>query len=526
MRKNRTVELLVIAVLGLSIIPIAIHPAKAAAAAPGFAVTNFATGFLTRADSLCSFGSFGCGPIGIAVDSSGNLYVGDIRDGYIYKFGPAGGVASTGTQLATPSSLGGRTPFGLTFGKGGNLYVALQGTAGNEIAQLDTTSGTIIRAIAPGTAATGIAADPLSGDLFVSLPGTTQPILRISGFASGPGTVTAYASVPCADGLAFGPDGTLYAAQCGVGVLKIAGTSSATPGATSFIANVPYIDGMAISANPSKLVIFGNRNDGIITEINFTSTTPTFTNIVTSGTRGDFATVGSDGCLYATQSDGIIKVTNADGSCIPPPLGPLFPPGPTASIRVSKFFTDSSLGPLPADSSGSPKVDVVLAGGTVTSTNPGQVLAWVNVTNTSGSPLQSLKLNETLPVDWLISPAWLPSKGAIHVFYANTTNLATNPDITQPSTVSISTSNPETVHVSVSNFTDTAIGHPLLANQSILLSVKLSYVLKGTSQSSSSYPRNYTDAATAVAWTKPSFTGNQFTGTGSAFFVADAKVVS
>lgn len=195
-----------------------------------------------------------------------------------------------------------------------------------------------------------------------------------------------------------------------------------------------------------------------------------------------------------------------------------------AKINVSKFFTDSSLNPLPLDSKGNPKVDVVLPNGEVTSTNPGQVLAWVNVTNTSGSRIQSLKLNETLPVDWKVDPPWMPGKGAIHVFFANTTSLATNPDITQPSTITVSTGNPQIVHVAIPSFNATLIGHPLMPGQSILLSVKLTYGLIGTSQTPSSYPRNYTDTATAIAWTKPSFTGTPLPGHDSAFFTADAKV--
>ncbi len=159
------------------------------------------------------------------------------------------------------------------------------------------------------------------------------------------------------------------------------------------------------------------------------------------------------------------------------------------------------------------------------STNPGQILAWVNVTNTSGSSVQSLKLNETLPVDWVVSPAWKPGLGAIHVFYANGTSLANETEITQPSTITVSTGNPEVVHVAIPSLNATGIGHSLMPGQSILVSVKLSYGLIKTAQSSNSFPRNYTDAAVVAAWTQVSFTGTEFTGSGSAFFTADAKVV-
>ena len=55
--------------------------------------------------------------------------------------------------------------------------------------------------------------------------------------------------------------------------------------------------------------------------------------------------------------------------------------------------------------------------------------------------------------------------------------------------------------------------------------MKLTYGLIHTIQLASSYPRNYTDTAAGAAWTQASFTGIESSGTGSAFFIADAKVV-
>ncbi len=196
-------------------------------------------------------------------------------------------------------------------------------------------------------------------------------------------------------------------------------------------------------------------------------------------------------------------------------------------LKLSKFFTrgEDVASRLRLDSKGNPKVDVVSPGGVVRSTNPGQVRAWVNVTNTDG-PLQSLKLNDTLPVDWTVDPPWMPAKGAIHVFVANTTSPRGLLEITDPSTITVSTANPEVVHLAIPDFNSTALGHPLLKGQSILLSVKLSYALKGTSQPASSYPRNYTDTATATGWTKPSYTGTTVgPSTGMGFFTAYAKLL-
>ncbi len=193
---------------------------------------------------------------------------------------------------------------------------------------------------------------------------------------------------------------------------------------------------------------------------------------------------------------------------------------------VSKFFTDTSYNPLPKDANGNPKVDVVLANGVVRSTNPGQIMAWVNVTNTGTTPIQSLVVNETLPMDWTAHPDWLPAKGAIHVFFAtNPTTLPPSLEITDPSTIILTGGNPEVVTLSIPSLNATAAGQPLMTGQSILLQVKLDYALAGTSQSASSYPRNATDTASATIWTGANYTGSSSSGSFTGLFVEYAKVV-
>lgn len=312
--------ILVVAALAFSVSP-AVGNAQAAA---GYSVSSFATGFGT---------SGAIGPIGLAFDASGNLYVGDYATGLLYKFGHGGGVASASTQLNT-SPIGGAIA-GMAFTKDGSLYLARQ--SAGDVVQIDTSTGAILRTVAAGVSgATALATDPISGDLFVSQPFVGY-VSRISGFANGPGTITKYATTGFVDGLSFGPDGTLYAALSGtIGV--ITGTNSSSPGTvTTLSVSVPTIDGLAISANPSSLFMYGNRNDGIITKVDATVTPPVLSNIFTGGTRGDFVAVGPDGCLYATQTDRVLKVTNSDGTCLAPPLGPLFPSSPSSAFTFSAF---------------------------------------------------------------------------------------------------------------------------------------------------------------------------------------------
>jgi probable HAF family extracellular repeat protein len=290
-------------------------------AASGYAASDFATGFGNN-------GSIG--PIGVAFDSPGNLFVMDFATGFLYKFGPGGGGASAATQV-NAAAIGG-TPSALAFAKDGSLYLTRQ--SANDVVQLDPTTGSILRTVAGVTYATGLAVDPLSGDLFAS----TSPagnVVRISNFTNGPGIATNYASTGPLDGIYFGPDGTLYAALWSGGIASIAGTNSPTPGTVKVLpVTVPSIDGLAISADPSAPFIFGNRNDGIITKVDLTVTPPALTNIFSGGSRGDFTAVGPDGCLYATQTDRVLKVTNADGTCLPPPLGPLAPSSPGSIVAA------------------------------------------------------------------------------------------------------------------------------------------------------------------------------------------------
>src|SRR5690242_1761710 len=104
-------------------------------AAPGYAVTDFAT-------ALPNNGFIG--PIGLAFDPSGNLLVADPINGFLYKFGPAGGTASAATQLnVTPLDF---APTGLAFGKDGSLFL---NRGFGDLVQLDPSTGTIIRTVVP-----------------------------------------------------------------------------------------------------------------------------------------------------------------------------------------------------------------------------------------------------------------------------------------------------------------------------------------------------------------------------------------
>src|SRR5204863_6611126 len=81
----------------------------------GVAVSDFATGFQTVDTSGGRLG-----PIGIAIDHGGRVFVTDQADGWLYRFDGAG-TASPPHRLG-PAPLGGR-PAGLAFDADDYLYV-------------------------------------------------------------------------------------------------------------------------------------------------------------------------------------------------------------------------------------------------------------------------------------------------------------------------------------------------------------------------------------------------------------------
>jgi RHS repeat-associated protein len=165
--------------------------------------------------------------------------------------------------------------------------------------------------------------------LFLSLAGGGPHVYRLRNFKTGPATLVDYAAVDV-DGIAFAADGTLYAAGGG-SVYRIAGTNTANPGAVTVISSTGYpYDGIAVASSITghAAFLYVNRNDGVITKIDLTKSPTVTSDIITGGSRGDFAAVGLDGCLYATQSSTIIKVTDSAGACNPPLGGSTPPNGP------------------------------------------------------------------------------------------------------------------------------------------------------------------------------------------------------
>jgi YVTN family beta-propeller protein len=444
------------------------------------------------------------GPLGVGVNPVTNrIYVAARNSGSV-------AVIDGSANSVTANVPVGSIPYGIGVNPTTNrIYVA--NYFSNTVPVIDGSTNSVIATVAVGVNPYGIGVNPTTNRIYVANSGSNT----ISVIDGSTDTVTDTVAVGARpyNGVGVNPiTNRVYVAIQGPNTVSVIDGSTDTVTDTVPVGSTP----LGVGVNPiSNRVYVANYFSNTVSVID--GITDTVTDTVAVGMNPyDVGVNPTTNTVYVANRGCDCQFETVPGTVSV--IGGI-------DIKADKFFTDANLNPLSTDKNGNPMVSVVLARGIVQSTNPGQVLAWVNVTNTGSTSLQSLKLNETLPVDWTIDPPWMPALGAIHVYYANTTSLATSPEITQASTITVSTGNPETVQLAIPSLNATAIGHPLLPGQSILLSVKLSYGLIKTSQSFTSYPRNDTDTASAVAWTLPSYTGAEASAAGSAFFIAYAKVV-
>ena len=266
---------------------------------------DIATGFPTCAPE-------GAGPTGVLFDGN-KLFVSDVCNGLIYRFGAAGGTAAGAEAVsAAPVANGAMTI------SGGRYYATrlLQGPVATSLGviEFDPSALTLTRNVAPSTQPRGITTDPLTGDLyFDEAPGA---IWHVQGPAGATPGVTKFSTTGSAayDGMAFTADGSrLYVADYNAQHILGFDRTGAVVLDANLVGHHP--DGIAI-ALPNTVVggvdvsnnVFVNSNDGTIERIDVNSPGNPVTVVASGGTRGDFATVGPDGCFYASQSDRVVKL--------------------------------------------------------------------------------------------------------------------------------------------------------------------------------------------------------------------------
>jgi len=294
------------------------------AAASGFSLTPFANGFVARNFFFGNINFTGCPGAGNPTFSaSGDVFVADFPTGDLYKFGSNGGAVSSANKL---SNLG--PTFGnLVYGLDGSLYATQ--FSPSTIEQIDPATGAVLRTVASGfTCPSGLAVDPLSGDLFFDDActggGSDNPsVWRIHNPSSASSTVTVYATLPGTPGggIAFAPNGTLYVVASALNnvnmpIVKIAGTNTPSPPATTTLSGIVSDNGsITIGAAQSNgeaqsLLV---HTAGALKLIDIT-TNPFTTTTLANGTINT-GVIGPDGCLHASAQDTILKLTPNSGGC-------------------------------------------------------------------------------------------------------------------------------------------------------------------------------------------------------------------
>lgn len=145
-------------------------------------------------------------PAGVAVDSSGDLYVSDLAHGVVDEFGPEG------KYMRQIQSLEVTLPVGLAFDSSGNLYVV---NYGSSVVEFNATGEfKFVRALGSGDGPVSVAVDPVSGNIDVGSDGSSPQVFELDSAGNQIGAFGAslLQTSGGADGLAVGLTGKVYMA--------------------------------------------------------------------------------------------------------------------------------------------------------------------------------------------------------------------------------------------------------------------------------------------------------------------------
>ena len=213
------------------------------------------------------------GPYGLALDSSGNLYV-TTNSNVIRKF------SASGVDLGVFASTGINFAMGLAFDSKGNLYVANNGSSTIEkFGPNGTDLGVFANVIRP----TGLAFDS-DGNLYVANAGTT--IARFSPIGTPLIPFTSF-FLNTPEGLAFDSSGNLYVANNGSNTIQVFSPSGADLGP------LPTVG----LSGPIGLAFDGDGNLYVVNNL-----TSTIEQITPDGTESVFATTGFSPAFIAVQN--------------------------------------------------------------------------------------------------------------------------------------------------------------------------------------------------------------------------------
>jgi len=283
------------------------------AGTPGVAGSTDGTGSAARFD----------GPVGVAVDGAGNVYVADTQNDTIRRITPAGVVSTLagaagmlGFADGTGSAAQFDLPEGVAVDGAGNVYVA------------DTVNETI-RVITPGGAVTTLAGSP-----------------RMTGSADGTGAAAHFRS-PAA--VAVDDAGNVYVADMGNDTIReilpgglvttLAGSPLAA-GSTDGTGNTARFSGpMGVAVDGAGIVYVADLNNDTIRKLSI----PTVT--AQSGVTGMSSvpvTAALGGLTPSTTYYDRVVATNAGGTTLAATLSFTTTPGPDATTQAATAITSTT----------------------------------------------------------------------------------------------------------------------------------------------------------------------------------------
>ena len=295
----------------------------AAHATPVLTVAGVTAGF-TLSQFADQFPVSGCcGPLGIAFPGGGKVLVTDYP-GNVRVF------ATDADGQHAPAA-----PVTQAYGNGNAVGLA---RVGNFIYMTQQTAGTVVRLNLDGTfnsfvvtgisTATGIAANPVTGKLYVSDCCSGSGIWIVDPVAN---SKVQFKTGSGYDGLSVSSDGlTLYAEFGGtiVGYRISDGVQVFNSGGIS------GADGTELGAGTLAGQIFVNTNSGELWEVELANPANKVL-VVSGGTRGDFVTADPNGSLLFTQTSDIWRLTPAAGGCIGAACKPTGVPEPSSLALIA-----------------------------------------------------------------------------------------------------------------------------------------------------------------------------------------------
>jgi hypothetical protein len=265
----------------------------AAGIADGFSLSEFVSGF--------GGGSGGVGPLGMGVNSDGNVIVNNFPTGLNYVFKDVDGQTVAGALSSTPNP-GFPPAYAFSNGSvwGSTGFSPASGNPAGALVKLNN-DGTVNTIYANIPVTNGLWTNPVNGHL---LGAGGDGIIDID--VSGPTPTFRVVTSAGSDGVTVSPDGkTVY--NTGV-----TGFDIATGAVVYGTFGVSDADGMGvISGGALNGDIVVNSNDGFVALLDAAGNE---TIIADSGSRGDYTSADrTDGSLLLTQSDSIWRLKVAGG---------------------------------------------------------------------------------------------------------------------------------------------------------------------------------------------------------------------